>query len=103
MTIQPDIEGFRRQIAATIHAHWKLFLAQGILLMVFGLLAVAMPNIATLAVEIFVGSADGASVAKAEIHRDRAGDALQVHHGELSDDPADSPHAHRLQGVDHGL
>ena len=55
MTIQPDIEGIRRQIAATIHAHWKLVLAQGILLMVLGLLAVAMPNIATLAVEIFVG------------------------------------------------
>src|SRR2546429_6245786 len=55
MTIQPDIEGIRRQIAATIHAHWKLFLAQGILLMVLGLLAVAMPNIATLAIEIFVG------------------------------------------------
>jgi uncharacterized membrane protein HdeD (DUF308 family) len=55
MSIQPDIEDIRRQMAATIHAHWKLVLAQGILLMVFGLLAVAMPNIATLAVEIFVG------------------------------------------------
>jgi len=55
MTTQPDTEGIRRQIAATIHAHWKLALAEGILLMVFGLLAVAMPNIATLAVEIFVG------------------------------------------------
>jgi uncharacterized membrane protein HdeD (DUF308 family) len=55
MTTQPDIEGLRRQMAATIHAHWKLVLSQGILLMVFGLLAVAMPSIATLAVEIFVG------------------------------------------------
>jgi uncharacterized membrane protein HdeD (DUF308 family) len=55
MSIQPDIEDIRRRMAATIHAHWKLVLAQGILLMVFGLLAVAMPNIATLAVEIFVG------------------------------------------------
>jgi len=55
MSTQPDIEGMRRQIAATIHAHWKLVLAQGIVLMVLGLLAVAMPNIATLAVEIFVG------------------------------------------------
>ena len=55
MSIQPDIDGIRRQMAATIHAHWKLVLAQGILLMVFGLLAVATPNIATLAVEIFVG------------------------------------------------
>jgi uncharacterized membrane protein HdeD (DUF308 family) len=55
MTTQPDIEAVRRQMAATIHAHWKLFLAQGIVMMVLGLLAVAMPNIATLAVEIFVG------------------------------------------------
>ena len=55
MNIEPGIEGIRRQMAATIHRHWKLVLAQGILLMVFGLLAVAMPNIATLAVEIFVG------------------------------------------------
>jgi len=55
MTTSPDIEGIRRRMAATIHAHWKLVLAQGILLMVFGLLAVAMPNTATLAVEIFVG------------------------------------------------
>ena len=55
MNIEPGIEGIRRQMAATIHRHWKLVLAQGILLMVFGLLAVAMPNTATLAVEIFVG------------------------------------------------
>ncbi len=55
MTIQPDMEDIRRRMAAVIHAHWKLVLAQGILLMIFGLLAVAMPNIATLAVEIFVG------------------------------------------------
>jgi uncharacterized membrane protein HdeD (DUF308 family) len=50
-----DIEGIRRQVAATIQAHWKLFLAQGIVLMVLGLLAIGVPAIATLAVEIFVG------------------------------------------------
>jgi uncharacterized membrane protein HdeD (DUF308 family) len=55
MTTQPDIEGIRHQIAATIHAHWRLVLAQGIVMMVLGLLAVAEPNIATLAVAIFVG------------------------------------------------
>ena len=55
MTTQSDIEDIRRQVAAAIHAHWKLFLAQGIVMIVLGLLAVAMPNIATLAVEIFVG------------------------------------------------
>jgi uncharacterized membrane protein HdeD (DUF308 family) len=55
MTDITDFEGLRRQLASTIHAHWKLFLAQGIVMMVLGLLAVAVPNIATLAVEIFVG------------------------------------------------
>ena len=38
MTTQPDIDGIRRQMAATIHAHWKLFLAQGIVMVIFGLL-----------------------------------------------------------------
>src|SRR5262245_45519899 len=55
MTIQPNIEDIRRRMAAAIHAYWKLVLAQGILLMVFGLLAVAEPNVATFAVSIFVG------------------------------------------------
>src|SRR5262249_59849987 len=55
MSIQPDIEGIRRQMAATIHSHWKLVLAQGIVMMVLGFLAVIEPNVATLAVSIFVG------------------------------------------------
>jgi uncharacterized membrane protein HdeD (DUF308 family) len=55
MSNQTEIEALRRQLALTIHTHWKLFLAQGIVMMVLGLLAVAVPIIATLAVEIFVG------------------------------------------------
>jgi uncharacterized membrane protein HdeD (DUF308 family) len=55
MSIRPDIEGIRRQMVATIHAHWKLVLAQGIVMMVLGFLAVAEPNVATIAVGIFVG------------------------------------------------
>jgi len=55
MSDMTDLEGLRRQLASTIHAHWKLFLAQGIVMMVLGVLAVALPNIATLAIEIFVG------------------------------------------------
>jgi len=50
-----DIEGIRSQMAATIHAHWKLVLAQGIVMMVLGFLAVIEPNVATFAVSIFVG------------------------------------------------
>jgi uncharacterized membrane protein HdeD (DUF308 family) len=55
MSDMTDPESLRRQLASTIHSHWKLFLAQGIVMMVFGLLAVAEPNIATVAVSIFVG------------------------------------------------
>jgi uncharacterized membrane protein HdeD (DUF308 family) len=55
MTNQTDIEGLRRQLALTIHAHWKLFLAQGIVMMVLGFLAIVEPNVATLAVTLFVG------------------------------------------------
>src|SRR6266481_6576120 len=55
MSHTTDFETIRRQLASTIHAHWKLFLAQGIVMMVLGFLAVAVPNLATLAVEIFVG------------------------------------------------
>jgi len=55
MSIEADIEGIRRQMAATIHRHWKLVLAQGIVMIVLGFLAVVEPNVATLAVSIFVG------------------------------------------------
>jgi len=55
MSDMTDLEGIRRQLASAIQAHWKLFLAQGILMMVLGVFAVAEPNVATLAVGIFVG------------------------------------------------
>jgi uncharacterized membrane protein HdeD (DUF308 family) len=55
MSHETDIDGLRRQLALTIQAHWKLFLAQGIVMMVLGALAVVVPILATLAVEIFVG------------------------------------------------
>jgi len=55
MSIEPDSGGIRGQIAATIHSHWKLVLTQGIVMMALGFLAVVEPNVATLAVSIFVG------------------------------------------------
>ena len=39
MSIEPDSEGIRGQIAATIHSHWKLVLTQGIVMMALGFLA----------------------------------------------------------------
>ena len=55
MSDMTDLEDIRRHLASTIHSHWKLFLAQGILMMVLGFLAVLEPNVATVAVSLFVG------------------------------------------------
>jgi uncharacterized membrane protein HdeD (DUF308 family) len=51
----PGLDGIRRQLATAIHAHWKLSLAEGIVMMVLGLLAIAVPEVATLAITLFIG------------------------------------------------
>ena len=51
----PDLDGIRRRFGVAIHAHWKLFLAEGIVMMILGLLAIAVPEVATLAITIFIG------------------------------------------------
>jgi uncharacterized membrane protein HdeD (DUF308 family) len=51
----PNFDGIRRRLAAAIHAHWKLFLAEGIVMMILGLLAIAVPEVASLAITIFIG------------------------------------------------
>lgn len=53
--ISGKLETLRRVAAGTIHAHWKVFLIQGVVMMALGLLAAALPQMATLVVEIFVG------------------------------------------------
>jgi uncharacterized membrane protein HdeD (DUF308 family) len=50
-----DLEEMGRRVAVAVHAHWKLFAVQGVLMMILGLLAVALPMVSTLAVEILVG------------------------------------------------
>ena len=51
----PDLDDLRVRFAAAIHAHWKLFLAEGIVMLVLGLLATAVPEVASLAIAIFIG------------------------------------------------
>ena len=57
MSNQPvtGLGGIRGQLGAAIHAHWKLFLAEGIVMMVLGLLAIAVPEVASLAITILIG------------------------------------------------
>jgi uncharacterized membrane protein HdeD (DUF308 family) len=52
---QPNIEQIQRAVASSLHEHWVMFLIEGIILMVLGLLAIVLPPIATLAVEILFG------------------------------------------------
>jgi uncharacterized membrane protein HdeD (DUF308 family) len=52
---QPNIEQIQRAVASSLHEHWRLFLIEGIVLVVLGLLAIVVPPIATLAVEILFG------------------------------------------------
>jgi uncharacterized membrane protein HdeD (DUF308 family) len=42
-------------VQQTVREHWKLFLIEGIVLVVLGLLAILIPPIATLAVAILIG------------------------------------------------
>ena len=51
-----QFEKLRHDVAAAMREHWKIVLTQGVVMIVLGLLAVLLPNIATLAVEILVGS-----------------------------------------------
>jgi uncharacterized membrane protein HdeD (DUF308 family) len=52
---QPDIDKIQRAVATSLHEHWVLFLVEGIVLVALGLLAIVLPPIATLAVEILFG------------------------------------------------
>jgi uncharacterized membrane protein HdeD (DUF308 family) len=54
-TNQPDIKSFQRAVANALHAHWKLYLVEGVVLLVLGVAAVAIPPLATLAVTILLG------------------------------------------------
>jgi uncharacterized membrane protein HdeD (DUF308 family) len=51
----PDIQGIQRAVASSLHEHWKLYLAEGVILVVLGLIAILVPPIATLTVTIFLG------------------------------------------------
>jgi uncharacterized membrane protein HdeD (DUF308 family) len=44
-----------RAVARAMHEHWGLFLAEGIILVILGLIAIVVPQIATLAFTILIG------------------------------------------------
>jgi uncharacterized membrane protein HdeD (DUF308 family) len=52
---RPDIEKVQTAMVTSLHEHWRLFLIEGVILVVLGLAAIVIPPIATLAVELLFG------------------------------------------------
>ena len=50
-----DLDDIHRGVMASLHEHWKFYLAEGIILIILGLASVAVPVLGTLAVTIFLG------------------------------------------------
>jgi uncharacterized membrane protein HdeD (DUF308 family) len=52
---QPPAAQLPADFAASLHRHWKMFLVEGIILVVLGMAAIALPVIATLALALVLG------------------------------------------------
>ena len=54
-TVKPEFEKMQTALATSLAAHWKLFLIEGIVLVILGLAAIMLPLIATIAIDIVIG------------------------------------------------
>jgi uncharacterized membrane protein HdeD (DUF308 family) len=54
-TSNPRLEDVGREAREAIRSHWVLFLIQGVIMIILGVLAVGEPMVATLAVTLFAG------------------------------------------------
>jgi uncharacterized membrane protein HdeD (DUF308 family) len=52
---ETTLTGMQRAVSDALGQHWRLFLFQGVVMVILGMLAIVAPVAATLAVEIFVG------------------------------------------------
>ena len=50
-----DVERVAAAVHATVHKHWALFLVEGLLLTVLGMLAILLPAVASLAATLIFG------------------------------------------------
>ncbi|MEW6452964.1 MAG: HdeD family acid-resistance protein [Pseudomonadota bacterium] len=55
MSTQPQDANPLEAFTSSLREHWKLFLAEGVLLLILGLLAVALPMLATIGFTIVLG------------------------------------------------
>jgi uncharacterized membrane protein HdeD (DUF308 family) len=54
-TVTPNPQDVRAALGRALHDHWGLFLAEGIILVILGLIAIVVPPLATLAATIVIG------------------------------------------------
>lgn len=54
-TSEPTIGDIQRSIRHAVRIHWRLFLAQGVITTILGVLAIIWPQISTVAVDAYVG------------------------------------------------
>jgi uncharacterized membrane protein HdeD (DUF308 family) len=55
MTALSDADALRSELGAAVRRHWMMFLAEGILLIVLGILALIAPAVASIAATVFFG------------------------------------------------
>jgi uncharacterized membrane protein HdeD (DUF308 family) len=53
--MRDEMDEISREISAAIYTHWQFFLAEGVLMFVLGLLAISLPNLASVAIENLLG------------------------------------------------
>ena len=53
--IPPKLEEMRQLMATEMAKHWKMFLFQGILIGLLGAIAILVPQVATLVIDLFIG------------------------------------------------
>lgn len=55
MSRTQSVSEMQNALSEAVRAHWKLFLFQGIVMLILGVLAIAEPVLATVAVDIYIG------------------------------------------------
>jgi uncharacterized membrane protein HdeD (DUF308 family) len=51
----PTLSDMQHAVRDTVRHHWQLFLTQGVIMLILGVLAVIWPQISTIAVDVYVG------------------------------------------------
>src|ERR1700692_1834893 len=54
-TNNADLDRLQSAVATSLHMHWRLFLTEGIILFIWGVLAIVVPPVATIAVAVLIG------------------------------------------------